>query len=73
MTSLDRALFTELLISLNPAPTSDDIWRGASYDVPELHEKATDEIFLGLSNARGQAESSPLGVAVRGIAVTPLE
>lgn len=64
MTKLDRALFADLLVSLNPAPTSDDIWRGSSHDVPELHKTSTDEVFLGLTNAR--QEASPLGVAVLG-------
>ncbi|WP_194894609.1 AAA family ATPase [Catenulispora pinisilvae] len=48
------------------AQTSGDVWRGSPYHIAELHAEAVERITDGLEDARACAESSPIGVAVRG-------
>lgn len=66
MTVNDRTLFSELLGTLNPAPSNDDIWRGSPFDVPELHAASTKEVLVELENTDPLKISHPSGVAVLG-------
>src|ERR1700709_2339823 len=58
----ERTALTAL--SMNPAPTPDDIWRPSPHDVPELHERVVNEILSGVGRARRDENTAPLMVAM---------
>ncbi|WP_319460115.1 ATP-binding protein [Micromonospora sp. RTP1Z1] len=53
-------------LSFHPAATPDDVWRPSPHNVPELHERVVGEILRGVSRARTDDTSRPLGVAMQG-------
>jgi hypothetical protein len=55
-------------LSMNPAPTPDDVWRPSPHDVPELHERVVSEILSGVGRARRDENTAPLMVAMQGLA-----
>jgi hypothetical protein len=64
ITQAERAALAAL--DFNPAPTADDVWRPSPYNVPQLHQKAVDQILTGVNKAQRDDVSTPLGVAVLG-------
>jgi hypothetical protein len=60
----ERAVLEAL--AFHPAATPDDVWRPSPHNVPELHEKVVAEILRGVSRARTDDTSRPLGVAMQG-------
>src|SRR3982751_5791373 len=61
-----RAALAALSLTMNPAPTPDDVWRPSPYNVPELHERVVREILTGVNRARREENANPLGVAMQG-------
>jgi len=63
-----RARAALAALTLNPAPTPDDVWRPSPYNVPELHAKVVDEILRGVGRARKNENNHPMTVAMQGLA-----
>jgi len=62
----ERAALAALSLTLNPAPTPDDVWRPSPYNVPELHERVVAEILADVGRARHEENVTPLTVAMQG-------
>lgn len=59
-----RKALTEL--RLNWVETLDDVWHPQESHIGGLHDDALDDVLAAFADAERQAESSPIGVAVRG-------
>lgn len=54
-------------LRLTWAPTADDLWHSqGALHVPGLHERAMSDVLAAFDDAAREADSSPLGVVVRG-------
>ncbi|AKS34107.1 helicase HerA domain-containing protein [Mycolicibacterium goodii] len=54
-------------LRLTWAPTADDLWHSqGALHVPGLHERALADVLAAFDDAEREADSSPLGVVVRG-------
>jgi hypothetical protein len=66
MQPAERAALAALSLTMNPAPTPDDIWRPSPYNVPELHAPVVAEILSGVGKARTETNPVPMTVAMQG-------
>jgi Helicase HerA, central domain len=64
MNETERSAFTALRFDW--APTPDDVWRLPDFHIAALHEGIVAEVLEGVAEAEKNAESSPIGFAVRG-------
>lgn len=64
MEEAERRALASLKFDL--APTPDDVWRSSPVNVDDLHRDTVEKVFHGLSEARDDDVSNPLGVVIQG-------
>jgi len=64
MNEAERRALASLKFDL--APTPDDVWRSSPVNVDDLHREIVEQVFDGVSEARDDDVSNPMGVVIQG-------